>query len=306
MSTMSPRARHTLKARRSSPGTQRVGASFGRYTDPAGRERELVPRSGAGGSMLVIDRLVGTLADDRLVAHLWPDEPPENAGIVGSLYLADVHGRRCRRLTPEDLETAPFVTGEAHAASAPERLMRASGRKLIDERGCVYRLQPAQSGMSIPELRWYRHPPCGEHGCANVVTVRQAIGSLESYEPVRTITAEALTMYRLDPGVSVSALDPELDRVYASHVVLNRGLRNAVLAALEEGGLTMSEIAIRCGRFKRDATSADRGETSWLGRRIGILRESGKSASTPWVCSDVLALIAREGLGLSPREVELG
>ncbi len=94
--------------------------------------------------------------------------------------------------------------------------------------------------------------------------------------------------------------------MYTSHVVLNRGLRESVLAAVEERGLTMSEIAIRCGRFKRDANGAERGETSWLGRRIGILCESGKSAPTPWVCSDVLALIAREGLGLSPREVELG
>ena len=104
----------------------------------------------------------------------------------------------------------------------------------------------------------------------------------------------------------MAALRAELDRVYASRVVLNRGLREAVLAAVNERGLTMSEIAIRCGRFKRDAHGTETGETSWLARRIGMLRESGKSAPTPWVSSDVLALIAREGLGLPPREVELG
>ena len=38
--------------------------------------------------------------------------PAENAPIVGSLYLADVHGRRCRRLTAEDLATAPFAAEE--------------------------------------------------------------------------------------------------------------------------------------------------------------------------------------------------
>ena len=33
--------------------------------------------------------------------------------------------------------------------------------------------------------------------------------------------------------------------------------------------------------------------------------ESGKDTPTPWVRSDVLALIARRGLGVSPHEVEL-
>jgi hypothetical protein len=79
-----------------------------------------------------------------------------------------------------------------------------------------------------------------------------------------------------------------------------------VLAAVEERGVSMSEIAIRCGRVKRDANGTASGETSWLARRIGMLPEGGKSAPTPWVSSAVLALIAREGLGLSPREVELG
>jgi hypothetical protein len=34
-------------------------------------------------------------------------------------------------------------------------------------------------------------------------------------------------------------------------------------------------------------------------------RGIGKPRPTPWVHSDVLALIARDGLGISPREVEL-
>jgi hypothetical protein len=36
-----------------------------------------------------------------------------------------------------------------------------------------------------------------------------------------------------------------------------------------------------------------------------MLPEGGRRTPTPWVSSDVLALIAREGLGLAPREVEL-
>ena len=47
------------------------------------------------------------------------------------------------------------------------------------------------------------------------------------------------------------------------------------------------------------------GETSWLGRRIGVLAEAGASAPTPWVSSEVLALIARRGLNVAPCEVEL-
>jgi hypothetical protein len=77
------------------------------------------------------------------------------------------------------------------------------------------------------------------------------------------------------------------------------------LATIEHQGLSLSEIAIRCGRVKRDHRGNESGETSWLARRLGILPEGGRNAPTPWIHSDVLALIAREGLGVSPREVEL-
>ena len=254
----------------------------------------------------MIDRLAGTLADHRLVAHLAADEPPENAGIVCSLYLADVHVRRCRRLTPADLQTAPFAAEELGAASAAKDLIEASGEELIDERGFAYGLHATRSSTSIRELRWHRHPAHGVAGRPELVSVRQVIGSLQSYEPARTPTAEALASHDGKGTVSVAALRAELHRVLASPIVLNRGLREAVLAAVNEHGLTMSEVAIRCGRFRREASGNMIGETSWLGRRIGILCESGKSAPTPWVSSDVLALIARQGLGLAPREVELG
>jgi len=101
-------------------------------------------------------------------------------------------------------------------------------------------------------------------------------------------------------------LRTELERVKGSPIVLNRGLRQAVLAAVEWQGVSMSEIAIRCGRVKRDAKGKESGETSWLARRLGVLPEGGGKTYTPWIHSDVLALIARDGLGISPREVELG
>jgi hypothetical protein len=97
-----------------------------------------------------------------------------------------------------------------------------------------------------------------------------------------------------------------LERVQHSPIVLNRRLRETVLATIEQQQLSMSEIAIRCGRVKHDHAGNESGETSWLARRLGILPEGGRDTPTPWIHSDVLALIARAGLGISPREVELG
>jgi hypothetical protein len=90
-----------------------------------------------------------------------------------------------------------------------------------------------------------------------------------------------------------------------SHIVLNRGLREAVVDAVTCNAVTLSEIAIRCGRIKREENGKESGETSWLARRIGLLPEGGHEAPTPWVSSHVLALIARDGLGVAPREVEV-
>jgi hypothetical protein len=87
--------------------------------------------------------------------------------------------------------------------------------------------------------------------------------------------------------------------------VLNRRLREVTLACMQGEELSLSEIAIRCGRVKRDAGGGQSGETSWLARRLGILPEGGHDAPTPWIHSDVLALISRRGLAISPREVEL-
>ncbi|MGH2865116.1 MAG: hypothetical protein ACRDJX_07690 [Solirubrobacteraceae bacterium] len=300
----------------SPPGTRRASHAgvrpphrqqrLGRYSDPLGRERELVDLPGAGGSTLVIDRLAGTLADPRLIAHLSADEPTENAQITAALYLADRHGRHCRALTAEDLTTTPGATAQTHIATDAQDMIGADGgAELVDRHGRVYRLEPTQC-EPVPQLRWSRHPPDGEGAKPQPVTVRKAIGSLESYEPLRTLTAHALAVHHADPRLSVTVLRAELDRLSSSPIVLNRRLREAVLAAASSDGLSMSEIAARCGRVKHDTHGNQSGETSWLGRRIGILPEGGADTPTPWVSSDVLALIARSGLGLAPREVELG
>ena len=157
--------------------------------------------------------------------------------------------------------------------------------------------------MSIPELRWCRGDPLAP-SAANVVSLREAIARTESYEPLCSLTEQALARHRADCQISSTVLRAELRRVRESPIVLNRRLREVVLERVAVRGPSMSEIAIRCGRVKRDSRGNVSGETSWLARRLGLLAEGGQNAPTPWIHTDVLALIARRGLGVSPREVE--
>ena len=293
------------------PGTARVGSRrridlLGRYTDATGRAREVIAGQRGDGSVLVVDRDALTLGDRRLVAHLAADEPPENAALMCACYLQDAHRGRCRRVTAEDLTGMPsadrddprqIVDGSAHETMLV-------GRRDGNDR-YAYRLGLAATEGSAVELRWLWHSRHGALGAPVPVCLRTVIGTIESYEPVCELTLRALAMYREDAEVSIAVLRSELERIRESPIVLNRQLRQAVLAAIEHRGLSMSEIAIRCGRVKRDSKGNVSGETSWLARRVGIFAESGATRPTPWVHSDVLALIARNGLGMSPREVEL-
>jgi len=167
----------------------------------------------------------------------------------------------------------------------------------IDSSACI-------PGMSIPELRW-RHQRTPAEGGPRSESVRDVIARLQAYEPVREITLGALALHREDPELSITVLGAELRRVLVSPIVLNRGLRETTLATIQREELSLSEIAIRCGRVKRDLKGNESGETSWLARRLGLLPEGGRDTPTPWIHSDVLALIARRGLGVSPRDVEL-
>ena len=101
--------------------------------------------------------------------------------------------------------------------------------------------------------------------------MRKVIATLESYQPVRDITARALRCHRDDKRMSISTLRAELERMDASPIVLNRGLREAVQKTIAQQGLSMNEIAIRCGRFKRDSRGHTFGDTSWLARRVACV-----------------------------------
>jgi hypothetical protein len=171
--------------------------------------------------------------------------------------------------------------------------------------GNAYRLLPVQGERCIPQMRWCRCALESDDSRWEQVSLREVIGAVESYEPVRTLTKRTIALHDKDPRVSVTRMRSELERLDGSPVVLNRRLREAVIEAIDRGSTSMSEIALRCGVVKRDRRGKLSGETSWLARRIGIMPEGGEQSITPWVHSEVLGSIARKGLCISPREVEL-
>jgi hypothetical protein len=261
-------------------------------------DREVVLLQGVHGSRLVVDRRVADAADPRLVAHLTSDEPDLNAVVVTDIYLADPR-RRARPLTHDDLRRRPLTPPEAPTDDHEP--------VLTDPHGIRFHLAPIQSaGVHLPELRWLRRPPAGAEGPVECVSSRRVVGALEDYEPVRSINAAAIARHLRDPAVSVATLGLELRRLGTSPIVLNRRLREAVVDASIRRGLSLSAIALACGRVKYDQRGRRSGETSWLARRVGLLNDEGTRRPTPWVHTDVLGLIARNGLGLAPHEVELG
>jgi hypothetical protein len=275
---------------------------LGGYADGRGGLREVIACSGAGGTTLVIDRDRVTHGDARLVAHLAADEPATNATLICEHYLEDATARdcRCRRVTAEDALIAPFA--DRHEPCEQTRAA-AQAAPPLDRCGRTYSLERVSGGMSIPELRWRRH--AGDRDAEHEpLSLREAIAALESYEPLCTLTLQALALHGDSGEVSTTVLRAELTRIRESPIVLNRRLRDVVLGAVRRQELSMSEIALRCGRVKRDRKGNESGETSWLARRIGLAPEGGHDTPTPWIHSDVLGLIARRGLGISPREVE--
>jgi hypothetical protein len=286
--TGSPAPAATARAARDPRPTR---CPLGAY-DRDGQRREIVARPGAYGSVLVIDEDARTLADRRLVAHLPCDEPDANARLVCELYLADVPGRHARSVVPADWHRAPGASA-GHDPPIGER-------ELVDARRRAYRLAVRTAAWGGGELRWTARDP----GADAVATVglRDVVGALEAYEPACAMTERAIRTPP-DPLVSTLALAGELERLRRSRSVLNRPLREAVLGAVEDG-LSLSQIAARCGRHKSRRTAPRVGDTSWLARRVGLMPETGRKEPSPWIDGALLALIARDGLRIDPRTVE--
>jgi hypothetical protein len=279
----------------------RRGRPLASYLDRGGARREVIAWLGAGASLLIVDRDALTRTDPRLVAHLGPDEPFDNAEAVSTDYVLRMTREpfRCRPVRRADLSRIPNL---GHCDPASGTSPRIDPRVGTGDGGVDFRLHAARVKGALAHLRWWRVDPCGG---SRPVSLREVIATLESYEPVRSLTIAALAPREQRYSASMAVLRAELKRVLESPIVLNRGLREAVLAKVEHAEISMSEIAIRCGRTKRDPNGNVSGETSWLARRLGLLPEGGKSEPTPWIHSDVLALIARSGIGIAPREVEL-
>lgn len=295
-----PRSPQAGAPRQRAPVSARTTRTLGQYRD--GRvTRQIVALPREDGTALVIDWIAGIRTDPRVVAEIAADEPAGNAALIADIYRHDPSRGICRRLRREDLHPSPSSPPSRNADGDRRQL----DRQLRDREGRVYRLRRLPGAGAAHELRWTRRQH-GEDGEPEILTLRSVVGALESYEPARTITATAIDAHRHDPHVSIEALRLELRRLADSSTVLNRGLREAVQAHVEAGILTMSEIAIRCERVKHHPAGQLSGETSWLARRIGVAAESGHGTPTPWVHTDVLALIARSGLHVCPREVELG
>jgi hypothetical protein len=235
--------------------------------------RRLIASRDLHGALLVIDQDQRG-RDRRLVARLAPEEPEGNALLVAELYRADPR-RHARPLTDDDWFAGPSSATPPDPGAA---LLAPDGRRL-------------RLGVSDGELRWLE----GDQP----VSLRRVLAAVESYDPV-AMSARAL---ELKPsGVRSGTLREELRRNAASPFVLNRGLREAVQARLAAGE-TLALIAGRCGRCI--CGDPGRADTSWLARRCGLMPPPNEPHATPWVHTDVLALIAREGLGVAPREVEL-
>jgi hypothetical protein len=284
----------------------RASIPLASYLDTDGRVRELLALPGYGGSVLVLDRDAATLCHRRLLAHLSADEPVENAEIVCEHYLKDRRGRWCRAMCAEDLKRLPLVceTSLVRETDCAQSDSERPDAPIAGRDGRHYRLSPVQSERSLLQLRWCR---CADSDEARweQTSLREVIGAVESYEPMRALSEQTIARHEEDQKVSVTRLRSELDRLCGSPVVLNRRLREVVLETVDRGETSMSQIALRCGIVKRDRRGKISGETSWLARRIGIMSEGGETAITPWIHSEVLGAIARKGLRVSPREVEL-
>jgi hypothetical protein len=274
--------------------------SLGQYVARDTKEtREVVSLKRQDGSSLVVDYRLGTLSDGRLIAHLAPDEPTENARILCEMYLADDARGRCRAVTPDDFDPTP------QDPPPPPNDADAPPTPLHDVERYLYEIREVATDGALPELRWTRCRNPGHEHDYDVLTLRDVVARLETYEPATTRTRDALTPQPSNRHLSTHCLQAELDRLVESPIVLNRALREAVQRKVRRDELSMSEIAMRCGRVKRDRRGNTSGETSWLARRIGQLPEGGSDRPGPWIHSDVLALIARDGLGTSPLDVEV-
>ena len=226
--------------------------------------RELVLIAGADGSRLLVDRSEPDHADARLLAHLASDEPDANARLVCRDYL-HAGARHARALTRADLRSPPRGLARAPARGSV-RAGRADRRRRPSLRAARRR--------HAAELRWTREAR-PRAGASRRVSARDVVGALEDYEPVCALTRSAVARFRDDRRVSVATLAVELRRVETSPIVLNRKLREAVLAAVRDAASASAR-----SRWRAGASSTTSAATT-PARRAGSRGASGCSRRLP-------------------------
>ena len=146
------------------------------------------------------------------------------------------------------------------------RRPRARAAALVDRLGAAYRSSRARRRMSIPELRW-----CRRGGAAR----RRAASACARRSPRWRATSRCGRSPCMRSRAARSAADDLHDRAACgaharagepdrAQPTTARGRARRRSSAIK---LSMSEIAIRCGRVKRDRRGNESGETSWLARR---------------------------------------
>src|ERR1039458_8181725 len=187
---------------------------LGRYVAlDTGQTRAIVSLPRPDASTLVVDYLVSTLGDGRLVAHLASDEPPENARIVCEMYLADETRGRCRRLTPQDLDRSRLADSPPNGNGAASQ-----HTPLLEAETCGDRIREIATDGSLAELRWTRSLHPGREEPFEAVSVRDVVARLQDYEPARAITTGTLAVHHQDCGLSSCRLRGELERLTCSPI----------------------------------------------------------------------------------------
>jgi hypothetical protein len=283
------RARSSSRAPAAREGSRQE--PLARYTTEDGVRREIITCPGAEDRTLVIDRDTRK-HDTGLIAALAPDEPTDNALLLARMYVADTTGRYCRALERADL----LGPGE-EPSSAGRDQRRLLPESLTDRRGNTYRIVETMTGAGTVQRAWTRLTP-GETPPRRV-SLRQVVGAMEDYQPAVATTERAVAIER-----STARLARELERLRRSPIVLNRRLREAVLAALARDDLGLGEVAIRCGRTERCGDGGRCADGVWVARRIGLMPEGGKAEPSAFIDSRLLALIAR-AVGLDVVDVEV-
>lgn len=98
----------------------------------------------------------------------------------------------------------------------------------VDSAGRWYRLRAVSDDGCSSSDRWTRSHSRTKTADFELITLRDVVGALESYEPAREVTVIALNAHRDDRHISTKQLGEGLSRLLRSAHVLNRGLREAV------------------------------------------------------------------------------